>query len=748
MKKLLLILLCLPLLVFSQDEKRLALVIGNANYDNGELTNPVNDARLIKNALDSLNFEVHYFENLTTKDEVYQSVRGFVKKLDSADISFIYYSGHGIQVDGLNYLVPTKVELTDEEDVKQYCYEFSNIMRFLSKYDDQVNIVVLDACRNNRYENSWSGKSYGGNGLASMDSPDGCILAFSTKTGKVAKDNSFYAKYLSEYMLEPGLEIKNVFQRVRTKVNSISKGKQTPVETHQMFKDYYLVKSNYEKQFSLIDSLVEIGESVYLSEAMGIASSILNADSDNKKALLKKGDIYIELKDYIKALKEYNKAIKLYPNDPNCFNYRGNMYSHDTKEYKKAIADFSHCIEIDSTYWPAYSNRADTYLELVNYEKALEDYTSAIDLDKENPERYIDRSDCYVYLNDYDNALFDRTKAIEIAENKESYYTLRADFYANYLENKEKALEDYDNAIKLAPEYKWPLNNKALVFMDQEKYDEALEVYDLIISFDSTYWRAYSNKAYIFTKQEKHTEALFNYNIVISYNLENPEGYDNRADCYIAMEDYTSALKDLDKAIDLDPEDPSFYNNRADFYKTQEKYDEALQDYNLIVKLFPNESDVYSNRAMLYVLIEEYDKANKDFNKAIKLDPENTTSYFYRAKMYHKQEEYEKEKADYLKTIEMNDEDPEGYYYLAGFYVNQNKSFQARDYFEKAISRLSADLGYYITAENGKDKIELADIYIKRAEVYKNAEAIELMCEDYKNACDLGDCEMFNTHCK
>ena len=153
-------------------------------------------------------------------------------------------------------------------------------------------------------------------------------------------------------------------------------------------------------------------------------------------------------------------------------------------------------------------------------------------------------------------------------------------------------------------------------------------------------------------------------------------------------------------------------------------------------------------RSSYHTLKTRDDKANKDFNKAIKLDPENTSSYFYRAKMYHKQEEYEKEKADYLKTIEMNDEDPEGYYYLAGFYVNQNKSFQSISYFEKAISRLSADLGYYITAENGNEKIELADIYIKRAEVYKNVEAIELMCEDYQKACDLGDCEMFNKNCK
>ena len=67
---------------------------------------------------------------------------------------------------------------------------------------------------------------------------------------------------------------------------------------------------------------------------------------------------------------------------------------------------------------------------------------------------------------------------------------------------------------------------------------------------------------------------------------------------------------------------------------------------------------------------------------------------------------------------------------------------------EKSIIKLSANLGYSITSENGIDKIELTDVYLKRAEVYKNAEAIELMCEDYQKACDLGDCEMFNINCK
>jgi tetratricopeptide (TPR) repeat protein len=157
---------------------------------------------------------------------------------------------------------------------------------------------------------------------------------------------------------------------------------------------------------------------------------------------------------------------------------------------------------------------------------------------------------------------------------------------------------------------------------------------------------------------------------------------------------------------------------------------------------------IYCERAFCYVDAEDYDNANNDFNQVIKLDPENTSPYFYRAKMYHKLSESEKEKKDYLTAIELNDEDPEGYYYLADFYLKQNKLFHTINSYSKSIIKLSANLGYSITSSNGKDEIELADIYLKRGEVYKNADAIDLMCEDYQKACELGDCEMFNKNCK
>ena len=134
MKKII-ILLFLKIFFFqglnAQDEKRLALVIGNANYDRGELKNPVNDARLIASTLDSLNFDVILKENLATKRDMTGAIREFGSKRSEYDVAFVYYAGHGIQVDDENFLLPTKEIFEEEFDVMDYGVSVQNIMRYL-----------------------------------------------------------------------------------------------------------------------------------------------------------------------------------------------------------------------------------------------------------------------------------------------------------------------------------------------------------------------------------------------------------------------------------------------------------------------------------------------------------------------------------------------------------------------------------------------------------------------------------------
>ena len=388
MKKLFLILLCIPLLLFSQtEEKRLALVIGNANYDKGPLNNPVNDALLMARTLDSLDFDVILDTNIANKEKFMRTIREFGNKRSDYDVAFVYYAGHGIQVGAENFLLPTKVNFETEYDVTDFAVSIQNIMRYLTGMTNQVNILVLDACRDNPFEGNWNKtRSLKGGGLAKIPPPTGSLIAFSTDAGSTAADgdgeNSIYCLSLCENMMLENTSLDQVFRNVRSDVLRQTNNNQRPVEASQLTgNEYYLVKSTFEKEFALIDSLVDIGGNIYLSEAMGLVSTILNSYPENQRALLERGDIYVKLKDYKKAEKTYNQAIKLYPNDPTCLNYRGSMYGWYTEEYEKAIADFSKCIEIDSSFTYGYVNRGSIYQIIKDYDNAILDLSKAIELD-------------------------------------------------------------------------------------------------------------------------------------------------------------------------------------------------------------------------------------------------------------------------------------------------------------------------------------------------------------------------------
>ena len=260
MKKILFIFcLFVTISVFSQGEKRLALVIGNANYEKGPLENPVNDARLIASTLDSLNFEVILHTNLETRRDLLGAISEFGKKRPLYDFGFIYYAGHGVQVDSENFLLPTKEIFESEIDVQDYGVSMQRVLKLLeSGEEDELNILVLDACRDNPFEQTWNKtRSLKGNGLAKIPPPTGSLIAFSTDAGQTAPDgdgiNSLYTQVLSKNLLKGGLSIEQVFKNVRGEVLEKSNGIQRPAEATQLVGKPYIINKN--KLFEIEEEL-------------------------------------------------------------------------------------------------------------------------------------------------------------------------------------------------------------------------------------------------------------------------------------------------------------------------------------------------------------------------------------------------------------------------------------------------------------------------------------------------------------
>lgn len=202
---------------------RIALVIGNSDYSNvGKLVNPKNDANDIECVLNKLNFDVTKVLDARLID-IQQAVNAFLQALDEYAVGLFFYAGHGMQIDGRNYIVPVDLELCDKSKTIVSCYCLNSFLDNVSSYKGKTIICILDACRNNPFA---LGRGLS-TGFAPFDNPPkGTIIAYSTSADCSAFDgqcsNGLYTQILKDALLIPNLKIEEMFKSVRNKVSEIS----------------------------------------------------------------------------------------------------------------------------------------------------------------------------------------------------------------------------------------------------------------------------------------------------------------------------------------------------------------------------------------------------------------------------------------------------------------------------------------------------------------------------------------------
>jgi hypothetical protein len=235
-------LLLLPGFAAAQGDKpaRVALVIGNGKYAAAPLPNPVNDAQDMARALEAAGFTVIRRENASLKEMVL-ALREFGDKLGRTSTGVFYFAGHGLQVRGRNYLVPVDADIAREDEVAFSALDLAAVMEKLDSARNPVNLVILDACRNDPFGKRLQLTQ---SGLAQVDAPPGTLIAFATSPGSVAADgagrNGLYTRHLLEQMRKPGAAVEETFRNVRAAVRKDSAGRQIPwestsLETHFAF---------------------------------------------------------------------------------------------------------------------------------------------------------------------------------------------------------------------------------------------------------------------------------------------------------------------------------------------------------------------------------------------------------------------------------------------------------------------------------------------------------------------------------
>ncbi len=226
-------------------EQRLALVIGNSNYSSGPLKNPVNDASDIAVSLQKLGFTVLLKKNVNIK-EMEAGIEDFGNRLKRGGVGLFYFAGHGLQVNGINYLIPVGAKIDKESDVKYEAVDAGKILDEMANAANGFNIIILDACRDNPFHQQFRSVS---RGLAIVGSaPKGSYISYSTSPGQVAQDgdgrNSPFAAALIKYMKEPGWTIEQVFKNVRHRLSQDTLGKQVPWELSSLEGDFFFVPFN------------------------------------------------------------------------------------------------------------------------------------------------------------------------------------------------------------------------------------------------------------------------------------------------------------------------------------------------------------------------------------------------------------------------------------------------------------------------------------------------------------------------
>lgn len=219
---------------------RVALVIGNSAYAGAPLANPANDARAMSESLRGLGFTVIEARD-ASRAEMLAAIDSVGKSLAGKNgVGMLFYAGHGLQLDWRNYMVPVDARLVQSADVPLQAVDVNQVIDAFKRAGNRMNILVLDACRDNPFLDAASGK-----GLSPVDAPTGTFLAYATAPGNVADDgdpaqgNGLYTRFLLEEIKKPVSRIEDVFKRVRLQVRKTSQGRQIPWESTSLEDDFY-----------------------------------------------------------------------------------------------------------------------------------------------------------------------------------------------------------------------------------------------------------------------------------------------------------------------------------------------------------------------------------------------------------------------------------------------------------------------------------------------------------------------------
>jgi hypothetical protein len=353
--------------LYAATEQRTALVIGNSAYASGNLANPVNDAGDMARALKRLGFDVILKKNIRHRD-MEEAIEDFGNRLKRGGVGLFYYAGHGIQINGVNYLIPVDARIKRESDVRFEAVDANRILDEMGYANNGLNIVILDACRDNPFARSFRSSN---RGLAIISSaPEGSFISYATGPGQVARDgekrNSPYTAALLKYINVPGLPIEQVFKNVRISLEGL---KQTPWELSSLKGEFFFTpgaaRVPLEKRESSQDHSVSDIQDINITR-----QPVKIRENSQEQA------------NFILAQQAFNEKKFAEPPGENTIEYLRKILTDDSEN--------SAALALEKRAVAAYENEAELALARKNEKRALEIYQRLFSLYPEK-KQYLDK---------------------------------------------------------------------------------------------------------------------------------------------------------------------------------------------------------------------------------------------------------------------------------------------------------------------------------------------------------------------
>lgn len=425
-----------------------ALIIGNQNYLRASLSNPINDAEAIAARLTALGFTVRTVLDARLP-QIGAAVDSFTEALNENDVALFYYSGHGLQIDGDNYLIPIDFNAYTEEDARYEAYSVTRVLQKISSKRTRLNVIILDSCR----DNPFLGKRGGRKGWAAMNTTAGTVIAFATAPGSTASDNpgdrnGLFTKHLLNELNKAHVGLEALFDDVRRDVYFDSQETQLPWTASSLIDDFQfnagttLVSQSWPSfevpvpvdpfnrispaedsrrgarsagdRIDIATLLAQANEDMHkgeLTHALATLNNAIQMQASSVGAYRLRGRVEILLKNYDHAIVDLSRCIDANPDDIAALYYRS-VASAAAGQYASAVKDASDIIRRAPTVGEAYFARASAYLAQGRLAEAVQDASSAIENNPDLKAAYAVRGQALQALGRVDEARrdFSRTQ--------------------------------------------------------------------------------------------------------------------------------------------------------------------------------------------------------------------------------------------------------------------------------------------------------------------------------------------------